>query len=87
MAAPDVHKILSMWEKGFCATIIGQRLQVSRKLVTRVVAQARSIRDPRAVLHIYPNGEPVGHARRAARLLEEWPTIGMVRVRAIWSER
>lgn len=79
-----VPQILDLWEIGYSATAIGKLLGVQRKQVTMVVAQARSFRDPRAVLHIYPNGRYVGNIRKIQRIKRAWRGIRAVPVLAMW---
>ena len=79
-----VPQILDLWEAGYSATTIAIRLSVQRKQVTAVVAQARSIGDPRAVLHRYPSGRLVGNLAKIKRLQKRM-RLRVVPVVAAWS--
>lgn len=66
MTDSPVPLVLDLWSLGHSASDIAERLAVpgGRKGVTRIVAHARSIGDPRAVLHCAPNGRLLGRPGR-----------------------
>lgn len=71
---------LDMWSTGMSAQRIAESLGGSRGTVNRIVAQARSISDPRAVIHLSARGKPIGNVRRAKELLVERPDIEVVHI-------
>lgn len=69
---PPVMGVLDLWSLGHTASQIAKMLGLpSHKLVTKIVAQAREIGDPRAVIHAYPDGRPVGRSPKLRAFSEE----------------
>ena len=59
-----VPLVLDLWSLGHSAGDISNRIGIPRKRVTFIVAEARSIGDPRAVLHCGQNGRLLGRPGR-----------------------
>lgn len=86
---------LQLWSLGHCADDIAEKLGFpNAKHITRIISQARRLRDPRAVLHCYPTGRVVGNLRKAIIILADWPELAVVEVvtkptkdRKVWSRR
>lgn len=58
---------LELWACGFSASQIAEKLGYpNHKHVARIVERARSINDPRAVLHAAKNGRLIGRPGRMA---------------------
>ena len=55
---------LDLWSLGHSASQVAEMLGMPRKKVTEIVMQARSIGDPRAVLHVASNGRLIGRPGR-----------------------
>lgn len=87
LRAPFVVDVLNLWAKGHTAAAIAAMVPgCKRKAVDVIVAQARSIGDPRAVLHCYPRkkGEPtrlVGNNARGRAVMLSTPHIKIVPLR------
>lgn len=87
LRAPLVMDVLDLWAKGYtAAAIAGMVPGCKRKAVDVIVAQARSIGDPRAVLHCYPlkRGQPtrlVGNNKRGRAVMLTTPHIKIVPLR------
>lgn len=63
MKRAPIIAALDLWSIGHSAGEIARMLGFpNHKHVTRIVAQARKIRDPRAVLHAAKNGRLIGRA-------------------------
>lgn len=77
---PDpVLAILDLWSLGHSAGDIARRMGLpNHKRVTRIVAQARAIRDRRAVLHRAKGGRLLGRFKHNMELIERWPEIEIV---------
>lgn len=69
-----VPLVLDMWAFGCTAPVIANALQIKGgyRAVQDIVEQARSIKDPRAVLH--SNGNP----RKRERLLDQRPDLKVI---------
>jgi hypothetical protein len=86
--APYMIQILDLWAEGWPATAIAQRVPLGEDAVIEIVSMARSIGDPRAVLHCRAGrvrGKPpvpVGNPRRWWALVKQYPQIKIVEVRA-----
>lgn len=75
IAIKAVPLVLDLWAYGCSATAIAYVLGLSSaKVVTRIVAQARLIGDPRAVVHWFQDGRPAGRPGRI-RILAQVPGI------------
>jgi hypothetical protein len=74
MADSPVPLILDLWSLGHSAGDIAKRLAIAsgHKGVTRIVAQARSIGDKRAVLHCGANGRLLGRPGRTGRKVSKY---------------
>lgn len=67
MRQEPVVAILNLWSLGHSASDIAEKLgTVTAKRVTLIVGEARSIGDPRAVLHMAKNGRLLGRPGRMA---------------------
>lgn len=73
-----VALVLDLWATGISAQRIAKDLAGSRGTVNRIVAQARSIKDPRAVVHLSASGKPTGNFRKAKELLARMPELEVV---------
>lgn len=62
MNIEPVIAVLDLWSLGHSASDIAEKLPITAKRVTLIVARARSLRDPRAVLHACKNGRLIGRA-------------------------
>lgn len=88
--------VLTLWSLGHIAADIAEKCGLpNAKHVTRIVDNARRLRDPRAVLHCYPTGRVVGNLRKAINIMADWPELAVVEVvgkhpgrpRKVWSMR
>jgi hypothetical protein len=60
--------VLQLWSIGHSASQIAEMVGLpSHKAVTRIIAQAREIGDPRAILHCGANGRLLGRPGRTGR--------------------
>jgi hypothetical protein len=65
MTDAPVPLVLDLWALGHSASQIAQMVGLpSHKVVSRIVAQARAIGDPRAVFHCGENGRLLGRPGR-----------------------
>jgi hypothetical protein len=96
MKNAPIPLVLDLWSLGHIAADIAEKCGLpNAKHVTRIVDNARRLRDPRAVLHCYPNGRVVGNLRKAIDILAGWPELAVVEVigaapagrRKVWSQR
>lgn len=79
MKSAPIPLVLDLWSLGHGGADIAARLGFPDfRHVTRIVAQARQIRDKRTVLHCYPCGRVTGNLRKAARILIDWPELQTV---------
>lgn len=63
-----VPLVLTLWALGHSASQVAQMVGLpSHKAVTRIIAQARAIGDPRAVIHCGENGRLLGRPGRDGR--------------------
>lgn len=76
-----IDTILDAWAAGRTAYQIGCDFPWSERTILRIIEAARRFRDPRAVLHRYPNGRFTGRQRAAQRAITLWPQIRIVTVR------
>jgi hypothetical protein len=83
-----VSLILDLWSLGHSASDVAERVGCHRKQVSRIVAQARSIRDPRAVLHKEPgNNRLIGRAGRTGVTVKRKSTYKGVEVVSLITRR
>lgn len=69
MKDAPIPAVLTLWSLGHSASNIAERLGFpNHKHVTRIIEHARSIRDPRAVLHAASNGRLIGRPGRMKTL-------------------
>ncbi len=74
-----IPQVLELWSRGYAASEIAEVLAMpSHKCVTRIIANARLIKDPRAVLHVYGNGRAVGNRHHALSVLTAIPSLKLV---------
>lgn len=87
--------VLDLWSLGHSGSDIAKKLGFpNAKHITRIISQARRLRDPRAVLHCYSTGRVVGNLRKAINIMADWPELAVVEVigrptrdRKVWSRR
>lgn len=97
MKNAPIPLVLDLWSLGHIAADIAEKCGLpNAKHVTRIVDNARRLRDPRSVLHCYPTGRVVGNLRKAINILADWPELAVVEVigaplwgreRIVWSQR
>jgi hypothetical protein len=77
-----VPLILDLWSLGHSASDIAERVGLPNgKHVTRIIADARSIGDPRAVLHKHPsNDRLIGRPGRSGTIARKRVKIGGLEV-------
>lgn len=82
MKPAPVPLILELWAYGCAATAIASVLGLKdAKQVTRVIDHARSIGDPRAVIHAFKDGRVAGRQARAEALKPEFRAVPLVQNR------
>lgn len=71
--------ILDLWAYGCSASAIASVLGLpNAKTVTRVIDHARSIGDPRAVVHTFKDGRAAGHQARAEAMKPRFQAVPLV---------
>lgn len=79
MKNAPIPAVLDFWALGHSASVIAEWLGFpNHRHITRIIANARRIGDPRAVIHEHTNGKPAGNFRKIARMHADSPAIEIV---------